>query len=90
MALISIEQPLHHSKGHCDELNIIFLGDTMKNWIPPCMDSKRITCFPRCMPVPGEDNKNKCSVFIAVGCHGFYPSSDEAQNNKSLDSDPEK
>ncbi len=55
-----------------------------KEYITPCMDPKIRTDYPFCRPSRGRDNKDRCSIFIAIGCHGFYPSSDDAKKHREV------
>lgn len=54
----------------------------MGKWIPPCMDEKRKTEYPYCKMKAKDGNNGTCSIFVALGCHGFYPSSKVAQKIK--------
>lgn len=59
------------------------LVQELEKGIPPCMNEKIITSYPHCRPKPKTIEKNKCSIFIALGCHGFWPSSDAAKSKLS-------
>jgi hypothetical protein len=57
-------------------------AEKVDKYLPPCMDEKRVTEYPWCRPGAGRNNENQCSIFIAIGCHGFYLSSDEAVKDR--------
>ncbi|GAG14938.1 unnamed protein product [marine sediment metagenome] len=57
----------------------------MEKWTPPCMDEKKITSYPKCKMKAKNGNDGTCSIFVALGCHGFYPSSEDAKSNKHIE-----
>ena len=50
-----------------------------KRWKPPCLNPKVITSFPRCKATAKDGKKGTCSIFVALGCHGYYRSSNAAK-----------
>jgi len=50
-----------------------------EKWQPPCMNPDVKTVYPQCKMTARNGKDGTCSILVAIGCHGFYPTSNAAK-----------